>query len=118
MKIFSRNKEQVDFCPVREVFERIGNKWATMIILTLGQQETPLRYNQLFDVIDGISQKMLTATLKNLQEDGLIIREVYPEIPPRVEYSLSDKGRSLQPHLYNLAAWASENMQEVKTRKK
>ncbi|NIG55590.1 helix-turn-helix domain-containing protein [Chitinophaga sp. Cy-1792] len=114
MKIFSRNDEQVDFCPVRDVFERIGNKWATMIILTLGQKESPMRYHELFEAINGISQKMLTTTLKNLQDDRLIIREMFAEIPPRVEYRLSDKGLSLQPHLYNLAAWANENMRGVK----
>lgn len=110
MKIFFRDAESIDFCPVRDVFERIGNKWTALIMLTLGQAEAPMRYNQLFEAIGNVSQKMLTASLKNLQDDGLISRQMYPEIPPRVEYILTDKGRSLLPHLYNLAEWANEHM--------
>ena len=110
MKVFFRNSESVDFCPVRDVFDRIGNKWAVLVMLTLGQTDGPMRYNQLHGAIEGVSQKMLTATLKNLLEDGLILRQMYSEVPPRVDYALTEKGRSLLPHLYNLAAWANEHM--------
>lgn len=113
MKIFFRDAESIDFCPVRDVFDRIGNKWVALVLLTLGQEESPMRYNQLYEAIGTISQKMLTATLKNLQEDGLISRQMYPEIPPRVDYALTATGRSLLPHLYNLAAWASEHMRDA-----
>ncbi|MCW3465471.1 winged helix-turn-helix transcriptional regulator [Chitinophaga nivalis] len=112
MKVFLKNEESIDFCPVRDVFDRIGNKWAMMIVLTLGQTNHPMRYHQVQEAIGDISQKMLTATLKHLLEDGLIARQMYPEIPPRVDYSLTAKGESLLPHLYNLAAWANEHMRE------
>jgi DNA-binding HxlR family transcriptional regulator len=118
MKVFYKNSESVDFCPVRDVFDRIGDKWAVLIILTLGQTESPMRYHQLQETIGDISQKMLTTTLKNLQEDGLISREMYPEIPPRVDYSLTTAGQRLLPHLYNLAEWANENMRDIKRRAK
>lgn len=110
MRVFCRNSEPVDFCPVKDVFDRIGNKWTALIMLTLGQAEGPMRYRQLHETIGDISQKVLTATLKNLQEDGLVARQMYPEVPPRVDYSLTAKGQSLLPHLYNLAEWANEHM--------
>lgn len=114
MRIFSKNSESVDFCPVRDVFGRIGDKWAVLVMLTLGQTGSPMRYHQLQETIGDISQKMLTATLKNLLEDGLISRQMYPEVPPRVDYSLTPAGQSLLPHLYNLAAWANEHMRPAK----
>lgn len=110
MKNFFRGSVMVDFCPTRSVFDRIGDKWAVLVLLTLGQTGKPVRYNELQEAVGGISQKMLTATLKNLVEDGLISRKMYPEIPPRVDYALTGKGLSLLPHLYNLAQWATEHM--------
>lgn len=116
MKIFFRGSVLVDFCPTRSVFDRIGDKWAVMVLLTLGQTGKPTRYNELQEAVGGISQKMLTATLKNLVEDGLVSRQMYPEIPPRVDYALTEKGLSLLPHLYNLAQWANEHAIPQSTR--
>lgn len=116
MKIFFRGSVLVDFCPTRGVFDRIGDKWAVTVLLTLGQTGKPVRYNELQESIAAISQKMLTATLKNLVEDGLVSRTVYPEIPPRVDYALTEKGLSLLPHLYNLAQWANEHAVPLSTR--
>lgn len=89
--------------------DRIGDKWAVLVITTLGEKGT-MRFNQLHELIGDISQKMLTVTLKKLQEDGLVSRKMYQEIPPRVEYSLTERGESLLPHIISLERWAVENM--------
>lgn len=89
--------------------DRIGDKWAVLVITTLGEKGT-IRFNHLHEMIGDISQKMLTVTLKKLQEDGLVSRKMYQEIPPRVEYALTDRGESLLPHLIGLEHWAVDNM--------
>lgn len=99
-------------CPIRNVLSRIGDKWSMLVLFTLENNECQ-RFKELQRNIPDISQKMLTATLKTLEADGLVRREAYAEVPPRVEYSLSDKGRSLLPLINNLLAWASENMDGI-----
>ncbi|QHS61574.1 winged helix-turn-helix transcriptional regulator [Chitinophaga agri] len=92
-------------CPVRSVLDRLGDKWSMLVIIVLGEEGT-MRFNQLHHVIGDISQKMLTVTLKSLEADGLVTRKVFPEIPPRVEYTLTDRGMSLLPHVEALTKWA------------
>jgi DNA-binding HxlR family transcriptional regulator len=99
-------------CPVRNVVDRIGDKWSVLILLLL-EEEKVLRFNEIQKYIDTISQKMLTVTLKTLQADGLVIRTVYPQIPPKVEYELSGRGKSLLPHLHGLVKWAESNMNDI-----
>lgn len=99
-------------CPVRNVLSRVGDKWSMLVLFTLEANER-LRFKELQRNIPDISQKMLTATLKMLEADALILREAFPEIPPRVEYSLTDKGKSLLPLIDNLLVWASENMDDI-----
>lgn len=99
-------------CPIRNVLSRIGDKWSMLVLFTLENNECQ-RFKELQRNIPDISQKMLTATLKTLEADGLVRREAYAEVPPRVEYSLSDKGRSLLPLINNLLTWASENMDGI-----
>lgn len=99
-------------CPIRNVLSRIGDKWSMLVLFTLENNECQ-RFKELQRNIPDISQKMLTATLKTLEADGLVKREAYAEVPPRVEYSLSDKGRSLLPLINNLLAWAIENMDGI-----
>ena len=99
-------------CPIRNVLSRIGAKWSMLVLFTLENNECQ-RFKDLQRNIPDISQKMLTATLKTLEADGLVRREAYAEVPPRVEYSLSDKGRSLLPLINNLLAWAIENMDGI-----
>jgi len=101
-------------CAVRNVLDRLGDKWSMLIIIILGHEGT-MRFNQLHHGIGDISQKMLTVTLKILEADGLVTRKVYAEIPPKVEYSLTERGRSLLPHLEGLAGWAETNMQGIYT---
>ena len=92
-------------CPTRQVLDRIGDRWTVLIIgaLDIG----PQRFSAVAKRVDGISQKMLTQTLRGLERDGLVTRTIYPEVPPRVEYELTDLGRSLQDPLRALQEWAT-----------
>ncbi len=99
-------------CPIRNVLTRVGDKWSILVIIMLGNHGT-LRFNQLNAHIGNISQKMLTVTLKALEADGLITRTMYPQIPPRVDYTLTDLGRSLLPAMAMLNEWASANMPAI-----
>ncbi|WP_186210171.1 winged helix-turn-helix transcriptional regulator [Burkholderia gladioli] len=91
----------------REILDRIGDKWSLYIVATLANG--PRRFNELKRGIDGISQRMLTLTLRGLERDGLITRTMYPTIPPRVDYELTDMGRTLLRPVMALVNWASEN---------
>jgi DNA-binding HxlR family transcriptional regulator len=101
-------------CPARQLLDRIADKWTTLIIGTLSTQPAPLRFGELRRAVYGISQKMLTQTLRDMERDGLIVRTVYPVIPPRVEYSLTPLGATLNGPLGALAAWAEEHMSQVR----
>ncbi|MRJ10342.1 transcriptional regulator [Ornithobacterium rhinotracheale] len=96
-------------CPIRNIITRFSNKWAILILYSL-EKQSPMRFNELRKNIADISQKMLTSNLRTLEEDGLIHRKIFAEIPPRVEYSLSKRGKSLIPHLNALILWAKEEM--------
>lgn len=93
--------------PVRLILSRIGDKWSVLIVLALCAG--PRRFNELKRAVDGISQRMLTLTLRGMERDGLITREVFPTTPPRVEYALTDLGRSLRAPVEALGQWAIEN---------
>ena len=99
-------------CPIRNVLARIGDKWSLLVLCTL-ERESAMRFGTLLGSIPDISQKMLTVTLRTLEEDGLVTRRVYPEVPPRVEYSLTDRAVSLLPHVNSLIGWAIEHMEEI-----
>jgi len=100
-------------CPVRNVLDRIGDKWSILVISILGECGT-LRFNELNAIVGTISQKMLTVTLKTLEADGLVSRKIYPQVPPRVEYTLTELGVSLLPAMSSLVNWALENMPTIK----
>jgi DNA-binding HxlR family transcriptional regulator len=104
-------------CPVRQVLDRIGDKWSTLVILLLGDTGV-MRFNGISQAIGDISQKMLTATLRNLEADGLVSRKMYPEIPPRVEYELTELGRSLLPLIRQLQVWADEHFHLIRKNRK
>lgn len=99
-------------CPIRNVLARIGDKWSLLVIFTLDRMPVA-RFGELLRALPDISQKMLTVTLRTLEEDGLVDRTVYPEIPPRVEYRLTHRAQSLLPHLNALIAWACEHMEAI-----
>ena len=102
----------IEICPVRNVVARFGNKWALLVILVLSENE-PVRYNQLGRMIPDISSRILSSTLRTLEADGLVSRSFYQEVPPRVEYALTDTGRSLVPIILNLTEWAQNNMKTI-----
>ncbi len=99
-------------CHIRHVLDRLGDKWSILIVTILGEEEK-LRFNEISNKIGDISQKMLTVTLRSLEADGLITRQFYPEIPPRVEYALTGLGRSLLPLIEELADWAMNNLDAI-----
>lgn len=102
----------IEVCPIRNVVARFGNKWALLVIYMLN--DTPvLRFNQLSRQIPDVSSRVLSATLRMLEADGLVSRNVYPEVPPRVEYRLTDMGRSLVPFIIELTQWAQQNMPAI-----
>ncbi len=101
-------------CPIRNVLARICDKWSMLIIYTLNAHaDEPLRFNALRKLIPDISQKMLTSTLRTLEEDGYVRRVVYAEVPPRVEYSLTDRSFTLIPIIEELIGWAANNMAPI-----
>lgn len=101
-------------CPIRNVLTRICDKWSMLVIYTLHTHSgETLRFNALRKLIPDVSQKMLTSTLRTLEEDGYVTRHVYAEVPPRVEYSLTDRAISLIPIIDNLIGWAEDNMAQI-----
>lgn len=111
-KFFVEGHEKHEHCPVRDIMDRFGDKWSLLTILNLGFSGKT-RFNELRSKIDGISQRMLTVTLRSLERDGLLTRKIYAEVPPRVEYELSPLGRDLLQQIRNLAEWASDNMDDI-----
>lgn len=116
-----RKKEQlnsiIEICPVRNVIARFGNKWALLVILVISENE-PIRYNELIRKIPDISSRVLSGTLRVLEADGLVKRTVYQEVPPKVEYSLTETGLSLVPIILKLTEWAQNNMKTIITHRK
>lgn len=108
MKNFHHN----EICPVRDVLSRLGDKWSMLVMITL-RTNGVMRFSDIHKTIGDISQRMLTVTLRTLEADGLVARKAYAEVPPRVEYALSDTGKSLMPHIQSLVDWALEHMTEI-----
>ena len=102
---------EVGDCPVRGVLDKIGDKWSMLIVMTLSGGA--LRFNEVKRRIPDISQKMLTQTLRDLQRDGLVARQVFPTVPPAVEYRLTDLGKSLLEPFGHLVAWANGKQREI-----
>ena len=98
-----RTKEELPDCPVATTVELIGSKWKLLIIRNL--MSRPWRFNELRRDLDGISQKVLTDSLRSMEQDGLVTRTVYPEVPPRVEYALSEFGEKMRPLILDMAAF-------------
>lgn len=99
-------------CPTRQVLGRIGDTWTMLVISTLEKGGT-LRSGQLKSIIEGITQKMLTQTLRALERDGLVTRTLYPTIPPRVDYELTDLGRNAAGLFDGLIEWAEQHVAEI-----
>lgn len=103
--------DDVDGCPVRSVLDKIGDKWSLLLLMTLSGG--PLRFNELKRRVPDISQKMLTQTLRELQRDGMVAREVFPTVPPAVEYRLTALGESVLGPFGALVIWANQNHQQI-----
>lgn len=100
-------------CPVRNVIARIGDRWSILILLTLDSSEQPMRFKEIQKDIPDISQKMLSRTLRELEADGFVIRNAYAEVPPRVEYELTTRAKSLTPLINDLVGWAASNLSDI-----
>nr|WP_246432836.1 helix-turn-helix domain-containing protein [Rhodopseudomonas rhenobacensis] len=96
---------------VATVLSRVGDKWSVLVIMMLG--ERPRRFNELKRMIGGISQRMLTLTLRGLERDGLVTRTVFPTVPPRVDYELTDLGRGLSTTVKELGEWAKQHLPDI-----
>ena len=105
-------REELPDCPVATAVWLIGNKWKLLILRDL--MDRPWRFNELLRDLPGLSQKVLTDNLRQLESDGLITRDVYPEVPPHVEYRLSELGRTLKPVLDALRAWGAMYQQQAR----
>lgn len=108
-----RERTRDDACPVRDVLSRIGNKWSVLIVVLL--RDGPMRFGELRRSVDGISQRMLTLTLRGLERDGLVSRTVTPTTPPQVHYELTTLGRSLLGPIMSLADWAEKNRPAIQS---
>ena len=101
-----RTKEELPECPVAITVQLIGSKWKLLILRNLFQR--PWRFNELKRSLEGISQKVLTDSLRSMEEDGIVTRTVYPEVPPRVDYALSELGESMRPIIKAMEIWGTE----------
>lgn len=100
-------------CPVRNILARVGDKWSLLIMHELTEHFTPMRFSELRKAIPDISQKMLTSTLRNLEADGFLLRTVYPEVPPRTEYSLTARAHSFMDACRPMVQWAVDNFAAI-----
>ncbi|MDY4039082.1 MAG: helix-turn-helix domain-containing protein [Prevotella sp.] len=100
-------------CPVRNVLSRIGDRWSLLVLLALHDKAEVMRFSDLCKAIPDVSQKMLTSTLRKLEADDLVVRTIYPEVPPRVEYKLTKRGKTLIPLLNQLVDWSLDNMDAI-----
>lgn len=107
----------IEICPIRNVVARFGDKWSLLVLMVING-ENIVRFNQLGRMIPDISTRVLSSTLKTLEADGLISRKVYAQVPPKVEYSLTDTGKSLIPLILQLTEWAQKNMKGVMAHRK
>lgn len=101
-----------EMCPIRNVIARFGNKWSFLVLLVVSENN-PIRFNELSKAIPDISSRVLSNTLKDLEEDGFLHRKVYPTVPPKVEYSLTEIGTSVIPLIGQLTQWAQDNMEAI-----
>lgn len=107
----------IEICPIRNVVSRFGDKWSLLVLLVIDSNGI-VRFNELGRMIPDISTRVLSNTLKNLEADGLVDRKVYAQVPPKVEYSLTETGKSLIPLIMQLTRWAQENMSGVLAHRK
>lgn len=107
----------IEICPIRNIVARFGDKWSLLVLIVIDGAGV-IRFNELGRMIPDISTRVLSGTLKTLEADGLIDRKIYAQVPPKVEYSLTDTGKSLIPLIMQLTEWAQTNMKKVMAHRK
>ncbi|NPD92198.1 winged helix-turn-helix transcriptional regulator [Xylanibacter muris] len=105
-------KLDYEYCRAAPMLEWIGNKWAMVVLLKVAETE-PVRFNELYRTIPSISEKVLSTVLRQLHTDGLLDRRLYPDVPPRVEYSVSEFGHTLLPHVQKFIEWGRDNFDTI-----
>ncbi len=105
-------KLDYEYCKAAPMLEWLGNKWALVVLLKVSEHE-PVRFNELYRAIPSLSEKVLSQVLRQLYSDGILDRRLYPDVPPRVEYSVSVFGRTLLPHVQRLIEWGRENFDAI-----
>lgn len=105
-------KLDYEYCKAAPMLEWIGNKWALVVLVKISESE-PVRFNELYRNIPSVSEKVLSQVLKQLTTDGIIERQLYPDVPPRVEYSITDLGKTLLPHVEALIKWGHDNFEQI-----
>jgi DNA-binding HxlR family transcriptional regulator len=114
---FEMKTTEMALCPVKDVLSTVGDKWSVLVMVTLGKYKT-MRFNELKHAIGSISQKMLTVTLREMESFGLINREIFPQIPPKVEYTITPMGEEFLRHLVVMLEWACVNSYKIAENRK
>jgi len=105
-------KLDYEYCKAAPMLEWLGNKWAFVVLVKISENE-PVRFNELYRTIPSVSEKVLSQVLKQLTVDGIIHRELFPDVPPRVEYSVTALGKTLLPHVEALVKWGQDNFEQI-----
>ena len=105
-------KLDYEYCKAAPMLEWLGNKWALVVLVKISENE-PVRFIELYRNIPSVSEKVLSQVLKQLATDGIIERQLYPDVPPRVEYSITDLGKTLLPHVEALIKWGQDNFEQI-----
>ena len=105
-------KLDYEYCKAAPMLEWLGNKWALVVLVKISENE-PVRFNELYRNIPSVSEKVLSQVLKQLTTDGIIERRLYADVPPRVEYSITDLGKTLLPHVEALIKWGQDNFEQI-----
>jgi len=101
-------------CPISDLLQRLGDKWSMLVLVTLARTENHcLRFSEMMRQVTGISQRMLTTTLRNLERDGIVTRHIYPEVPPRVEYTMTERGKEMLVPVKELVDWMVREWPEI-----
>lgn len=110
-------KLDYEYCKAAPMLEWIGNKWALVVLVKISENE-PVRFNELYRTIPSVSEKVLSQVLKQLTTDGIIYRRLFPDVPPHVEYTISDLGKTLLPHVEALINWGRDNFDRIMTNRR
>src|SRR4051812_21673815 len=103
-------------CPIRDLLARLGDKWSMLVIVSLAKSDTNcMRFSELMREVNGISQRMLSSTLRQFERDGIVTRRLYPEVPPRVEYTLTDRGKDFLVPVKALVDWMANEWPSIET---